>query len=197
MSREAVDQKWARKPFLLKDMLSTVEERVVTLEESMGDVKERIDDVNDKITDGLQSMEQSKDYVMMSLRSNVERVQELLYSHRNKLTERNNALEVMVMALKEETMTMTKALNTRIGELEGELVVRRVVVSKGVLCATLNREIDVSKLDKFKGARFARGVNNFLWEIEQYFHAIGINDDDAKVNIVARYFTDFNILWWQ
>ncbi|MBA0695927.1 hypothetical protein Goari_002524 [Gossypium aridum] len=39
----------AKKPSRLRDILSTLEDQVITFEESMGDVKER---VNDKITDG-------------------------------------------------------------------------------------------------------------------------------------------------
>ncbi|MFQ6625447.1 hypothetical protein Gotur_005498, partial [Gossypium turneri] len=41
----------------------------------------------------------------------------MLDSQRKKLTERNNALEAMVMALKEETMATTMALSIRIEEL--------------------------------------------------------------------------------
>ncbi|MBA0650234.1 hypothetical protein Goklo_017681 [Gossypium klotzschianum] len=44
-------------------------------------------------------------------------VQELLDSQRKKLTERNDAFEAMVMALKEETMATTRALSTGIDEL--------------------------------------------------------------------------------
>ncbi|MBA0671466.1 hypothetical protein Goklo_024449 [Gossypium klotzschianum] len=48
-------------------------------------------------------------------------VRELLDSQRKKLTERNDALEATMMALKEETMAMTRALSTMMEELEGEL----------------------------------------------------------------------------
>lgn len=106
MSKEITDQNeskkthwWARKPVLLKDMLLVVKERVTNLEESIGDVKETLDVVEGRTND---LRERSRYLVMMSLNSNVEKVQELLNSIRNKLTERNDALEVMVMALKEE-----------------------------------------------------------------------------------------------
>lgn len=33
--------------------------------------------------------------------------------------------------------------------------------------------------------------------MEQYFCVVGIKDDDAMINIVARYVTDFSLLWWQ
>ncbi|KAH1130283.1 hypothetical protein J1N35_001661 [Gossypium stocksii] len=48
----------------------------------------------------------------------MDKVNKLFNSHRDKLLERNNAHDAMLMALKEETMAMTMALNTRIEELE-------------------------------------------------------------------------------
>ncbi|MBA0802954.1 hypothetical protein Gohar_013209, partial [Gossypium harknessii] len=78
------------------------------------------------------------DYVNMSLDSTMDKVNELFNSHRDKLTERNYALEAMVMALKEETMVMTMALSTRIEELEAELALCRASVGKGVSSATLS-----------------------------------------------------------
>ncbi|KAH1031900.1 hypothetical protein J1N35_044074 [Gossypium stocksii] len=79
-------------------------------------------------------------------------MQELLNSQRKKLTERSNALEAMVMVLKEETMSMTKALNPRIEELEGELALCQAVVGKVVLSVALNCE-DVPNLKEFAGTR--------------------------------------------
>ncbi|KAH1106027.1 hypothetical protein J1N35_009795 [Gossypium stocksii] len=77
--------------FKLKADLA-LEDRVVTLEESMGDVKERIDDVDDRLIDGLQTMkEQLREYVW-----------DTIGSSENKLAEKNDALEAMVTALKEE-----------------------------------------------------------------------------------------------
>ncbi|KHG20327.1 hypothetical protein F383_07599 [Gossypium arboreum] len=66
----------------------------------MGDVKERIDDVGDSVHDGLQTMqEQLKEYVL-----------DTIGSSEIKLARKDDALEAMVIALKEE-----------ISELKGEL----------------------------------------------------------------------------
>ncbi|MFQ6621256.1 hypothetical protein Gotur_002434 [Gossypium turneri] len=73
----------ARKASRSRDILSALEDRVVTLEESVGDINERIDDVDDRLNDGLQSMqEQLKVYVL----DNVE-----------KLTGRNDVIEAMTV----------------------------------------------------------------------------------------------------
>ncbi|MBA0669637.1 hypothetical protein Goklo_029555, partial [Gossypium klotzschianum] len=64
------------------------------------------------------------------LTSQRDSVQELLDSQRKKLTEKYDALEAMMMALKEEIMATTWALSTRIEELDRELALWRVAVGK-------------------------------------------------------------------
>ncbi|MBA0618611.1 hypothetical protein Godav_027924 [Gossypium davidsonii] len=94
--------------------------------------------------------------------------QELLDYQRKKLTERNDALEAMVKALKKETMATMIALSTRINELERELALCRAAVGKGVASAALSNE-DVFKPKEFIGTRSACDVDNFLWTMENYF----------------------------
>ncbi|MFQ6651857.1 hypothetical protein Gotur_024018 [Gossypium turneri] len=64
----------------------------------------------------------------------------------------------MMMALKEETMATTRALSTRIEELEGELALCRAAVGNGVANAVLSNE------DR----------------MENYFRAKGIMEDAVK-----------------
>lgn len=62
-----------------------------------------------------------------------------------KLTKKNIALEAMVVALKEET----KAIISKIEELEGEGIECRVVVGKWMLASILKqRKVDVLKSKK-------------------------------------------------
>ncbi|MBA0880952.1 hypothetical protein Goshw_022460 [Gossypium schwendimanii] len=93
--------------------------------------------------------------------------------------ERNNTLEAMMMALKEEIMAITRALSTRIEELEEELALCRAAMGKGVTNAALSNE-DVLKPKEYVGTMSAYNVDNFLWRIENYFHAKGIVDDAVK-----------------
>ncbi|MBA0633985.1 hypothetical protein Godav_025141 [Gossypium davidsonii] len=88
-------------------------------------------------------------------------VQELLDSQRKRLTERNDALEAMMMTLKEETMVTTRALSTRIEELEGELALCREALGKGVSSAALSNK-NVPKPKEFVETRSACDVDNFL-----------------------------------
>ncbi|MBA0693108.1 hypothetical protein Goari_010615 [Gossypium aridum] len=139
-------------------MLSAVKKRVGKLEESIEDVKKSDNALGESIDD---LREQSRDFVTMCLTSNRDSMQELLDSQRKKLTERNDALEAMVMALNEETMVTTMALSTRIEKLEGELALHQATVGKGVSSAALSNE-DVPKLKEFVGTRSAYDVDNFL-----------------------------------
>ncbi|MBA0777582.1 hypothetical protein Gotri_005589 [Gossypium trilobum] len=64
--------------------------------------------------------------------------------------------------MNEENKATVMTLNTRIEELEGELMVYRILMGKKVLGATSSHKIDVLKPKKFKGARSARDVDNLL-----------------------------------
>ncbi|MBA0575870.1 hypothetical protein Golob_007046 [Gossypium lobatum] len=131
MSKEEFEQRWAKK--YLKETLSTVEERVGKLEGSMEDVKEAFSGVEDRIANWKE----------------------------DKLLERNDALEAMMIALKEGTMATTRALSTIIEKLEGELALFRAAVENGVANAVLSKE-DVSKPKEFVGTRSVCEVDNFL-----------------------------------
>ncbi|XP_052483730.1 uncharacterized protein LOC128039297 [Gossypium raimondii] len=191
MSKEEFEQRWARKS--LRETISAVEERVEKLEGSMEDVKEALDGLEDRIANW---EEQSRDYVKMSLGSTMDKVNELFNSHRDKLSDRNDALEAMMMALKEETVATTRALSTRIEELEGELALCQAAVGKGVANAALSNE-DVPKPKEFVGTRSACDVDNFLWRMENYFRAKGIVEDAVKVNTASMFLTDIALLWWR
>ncbi|MBA0575199.1 hypothetical protein Golob_024220 [Gossypium lobatum] len=169
----------ARKASCSKDILSALEDRVVTIEKSMGDIneriddaEERIDDVDDRIHDGLQSMqEELKEYVLDSV---------------EKLNGRDDAIEAMITTLKEE-----------IAELKGELTNYKAALGNGGLAAVATKpSVDVPKPKEFKGTSYARDMDNFLWVIEQYFSAKSIMEDATKVTTAVMYLTDVTLLWW-
>ncbi|KAK8314289.1 hypothetical protein V6Z12_D01G162200 [Gossypium hirsutum] len=194
MSKEVVGQSEpmetrgrARKSSRSREMLTALENRVVNLEESVGNMKETLEIVEGR-TDGFDSMEeQVRDFVLDSLDANREKITELLESTEVKLAERDEALEDMVLAMKKE-----------MEELKGELMIYKADLSNGVLSSRPKQQaMDVPKPEKFKGARSARDVDNFLWEMKQYFRAMGIEDDATKVNTALIYITDVALLWWR
>ncbi|MFQ6665888.1 hypothetical protein Gotur_032447 [Gossypium turneri] len=115
----------------------------------------------------------------MSLDSIMDKLNELFNSHRDKLSERNDALKARMIALNEGTMATKMALSTRIEELKVDLALSRAVVGEGVSSAALSNE-DVSKLKEFVRTRSVCDVDNFLWRMENYFRAKVIVDDAVK-----------------
>lgn len=59
------------------------------------------------------------------------------------------------------------------------------------------KRIEVPKPKSFGGSCNAREVDNFLWGLDQYFGAIGITEEDAKIRTAALYLTDTAMLWWR
>ncbi|MFQ6662415.1 hypothetical protein Gotur_030260 [Gossypium turneri] len=101
----------------------------------MGDVKERIDDVDDRHNDGLRTLqEQLREFLW-----------DTIGSSESKLAEKDDALEAMVTALKEE-----------INGLKGELKIFKAAIGNGILASKLKPQaMDVPKPKAFKGARSA------------------------------------------
>ncbi|KAH1063816.1 hypothetical protein J1N35_028803 [Gossypium stocksii] len=151
----------------------------------MEDAKESENALGESIDD---LREQFRDFVTMCLTSQRDNVK--------KLTERNDVLETMMKALKEETMVTTMALSTKIKELEGELALCQAVMGEGVSSVALSYN-DVLKPKEFVGTRSACDVDNFLWRMENYFCTEGIVDDAVKVNTASMFLTDIVLLWWR
>ncbi|KAH1114000.1 hypothetical protein J1N35_007378 [Gossypium stocksii] len=101
--------------------------------------------------------EQLRDFVLDSLGTNTKKMNELVNSTAKKLAKKDENLEDMVLAMKKE-----------IEELKRELMIYKATLSNGMLSSRPKQQaMDVSKLEKFKGARSTRDVGNFLWEMDE------------------------------
>ncbi|KAF2322832.1 hypothetical protein GH714_031229 [Hevea brasiliensis] len=49
----------------------------------------------------------------------------------------------------------------------------------------------------YSGARNAREIDNFLWNVERYFEAVGITEDAVKLRTVPLYLGDVATVWWR
>ncbi|XP_076886353.1 uncharacterized protein LOC143536193 [Bidens hawaiensis] len=74
-----------------------------------------------------------------------------------------------------------------------------MAVGNGVASTSNNTptKVKVPQPTPFVGKREARAVDNFLWEIEQYFKGVGINDDEKKISTTTLYLKDTAALWWR
>ena len=56
--------------------------------------------------------------------------------------------------------------------------------------------MEVPKPQGFSGKQDAKELDNFFWHMEQYFEAISLTDEVAKVRIATLYLTNIATLWW-
>ena len=54
-----------------------------------------------------------------------------------------------------------------------------------------------SEIKKYNGARNAREIEKFLWALEAYFGAMGIEDDAQKVSNASLSLKDVALVWWR
>ena len=57
--------------------------------------------------------------------------------------------------------------------------------------------IKVPKPDVYNGVRNATVVDNFLFGLERYFVALGVRDDEARINHAPTFLRDAAQLWWR
>ncbi|KAE8653146.1 hypothetical protein Csa_019871, partial [Cucumis sativus] len=57
--------------------------------------------------------------------------------------------------------------------------------------------IKVPKPDTYNGVRNATVVENFLFGLDRYYVAVGVRDDEAKINNAPTFLRDAAQLWWR
>lgn len=102
----------------------------------------------------------------------------------DELSRQDDVLEALIIAMRME-----------IDKLRAELAIVRAHGAGGFV-AHHNPRLDIPKPKEFKGSQVAKDVDNFLWSMENYFRATGINDDAMRVNTVSVYLSDVALLWW-
>ena len=57
-------------------------------------------------------------------------------------------------------------------------------------------KVKIQEPKAFSGARSAKELENFIWDMEQYFTTARVPDAD-KLNITTMYLTGDAKLWWR
>ncbi|XP_048228420.1 uncharacterized protein LOC125369605 [Ricinus communis] len=86
----------------------------------------------------------------------------------------------------------------KVDKLEVELNLCKAALanSRGAQVTTVHK-VDAPKPKAYGGAMSAREINNFLWNLERYFDAVGIVDDATKVKSISLYLSDIATVWWR
>lgn len=76
-------------------------------------------------------------------------------------------------------------------------LVKRASVNAGAVGGPSAGRVDFPRPNRFNGVRDAKEVENFLWQMEQYFDNLNLVDENAKVKAATSYLSDTAMLWWR
>ncbi|KAL1212153.1 hypothetical protein V5N11_028775 [Cardamine amara subsp. amara] len=81
--------------------------------------------------------------------------------------------------------------------MQDVLMLCKKMVANGVTSIAGAGRVDYPRPSRFDGARDAKEVENFLWQIEQYFDNLGLRNELAKIKAATSSLTDTAMLWWR
>ncbi|KAK8948956.1 hypothetical protein KSP39_PZI005193 [Platanthera zijinensis] len=103
-------------------------------------------------------------------------------------------LEVRLAKMEEAIQAMRNGFD----EMREEVTLcRRAVANGGGNMTIGNPRMEVPKPKAFGGKRDAKEVENFIWQMEQYFEGCGVEDQTVKVKQASYYLIDVASLWWR
>ena len=99
----------------------------------------------------------------------------------------------MISSLESRVEVLTKHEE----ELRQEVAIYKMALSARVMTTHEAPRVEVPKPYSFSGKRDAKELDNYLWNMERYFEAIGLKDEATKVRTATLYLIDNATLWWR
>ncbi|KAE8701616.1 Detected protein of unknown function [Hibiscus syriacus] len=93
--------------------------------------------------------------------------------------ETNNEVESRFIRLEDMIQALRESIE---GMREDVALCKRAVISGGANITVSTPRVECPKPQGFNGARDAKEVENYLWQMEQYFEGIDLNDEAAKIH---------------
>ncbi|KAE8689004.1 Detected protein of unknown function [Hibiscus syriacus] len=180
-----------RKRGTSKDLLASLQGKITRLEDSARETKEVLDRLESIDLEKLGSLDLEK---LEALEHIQEDVQAALNGFDSKSSQQEDAVESQILALRQEVEelkdrgsgTEIEDLKKEIEQLKTEVALCKATVAGNMMTSTPKGRAEVPKPEKFKGTRSAKDVENFMWDMEQYFRAMGIENDTEKCAEIKR-----------
>lgn len=106
------------------------------------------------------------------------------------LQDKNKANEERLHAVETKIEEAIKELKDQLSRIEAG-------IGNGGLVIRETPRLEIPKPKTFDGKRDAKEVENFLWDLEQYFDVMRIVEEPAKVRTATCYLADIATLWWR
>ena len=167
-----------------RDLIASLEGRVTRLEVAMADTKEGVD-----------LIEQSMEKAVEDIKVQIQDLQEGMQGSPVPVVSHEKFMKVidMLSSLESRVEVLTKHEE----ELRQEVAIYKTALSARVMATHEAPRVEVPKPHSFSGNRDAKELDNYLWHMERYFEAIGLNDEATKVRTATLYLIDNAILWWR
>ncbi|KAF2302245.1 hypothetical protein GH714_033861 [Hevea brasiliensis] len=108
----------------------------------------------------------------------------------------HNSLVGAVDDMKEDVRETVKMIQGELHELEGKVSLLIRATSNPIMGSYEVGNAKIPEPKAFGGARDAKEVDNFLFDIELYFNATKNNSDEGRLKMVPMYLTEDAKLWW-
>ena len=106
-----------------------------------------------------------------------------------------DTLHVTVETMAEDVRATIEAFKKEFGEMNVKL--NTTMLAVGNQTVTDYRKVKVPEPQAYGGARDAKQLENFLFDLEQYFRAVKPDSEGGKVNIATMYLSGDAKLWWR
>lgn len=165
-----------------------IKTRVSDLESLMKGMQTQVDDLEvamDMLTQENAEISTAAKQMMVeladSLKSQLKIATEELASHKKSVGDEIRAIREELENLKREMKTPKRTF--MLGNYGAQV--------------SPHTSIKVPKPDMYNGTRNAAIVENFIFGLEQYFEAMGVNEDAAKIGNAPAFLRDSAQLWWR
>ena len=105
-------------------------------------------------------------------------------------------VEAQVVSLKAELLTVKKNFNLTPQTLQDVAMLKKAVLRTSPQTTDASPKVRVPEPKDFGGARSAKELENFLWDMDQFFKAAQVADEE-KVSITGMYLLGDAKLWWR
>ncbi|GMJ01678.1 hypothetical protein HRI_003837000 [Hibiscus trionum] len=165
-------------------MITSIQGKVSKLEDSMAEAKVVLEQLESVDLEKLGSLDLEK---LESMEGIQEEVQEAFNWLDVKMADRGDALKATVVAIKKEVEELkAKSSESKDVDLKKEVELLRTELL--VLKAAFGSNVATTT---------SKDVENFLWGMDQYFKAMGIEEDTKKVILAGVYLNEIALMWWR
>ena len=170
--------------------MDALEPRVDTLETSMAAIQDTLDTLEERVN-GLEG-----EYGEFTVATKA-----LMQDQADALQWEFRAFHDELLNLRTFVQNELRAVRAEVNEVRLDCVWHKHTLTPSPAAVPASssdaRHIDVPKPDTYDDAHNAIMVDNFLFELEQYFDAMGVHDDASKVSTAPTFLRGSAQLWWR